>query len=107
MVTWTFEVPDTGSYDLTMALASTNLFGKNDNLAEQVIMQVNGADVDVSQMEIFGSGFLKYNRFSTYGPLQVELVSGTNTITWTTTGYSVPNVDYLDFYKTPEEIPCY
>ena len=107
VVTWTFEVPDTGSYDLTMALASTNLFGKNDNLAEQVIMQVNGADVDVSQIEIFGSGFLKYNRFSTYGPLQVELVSGTNTITWTTTGYSVPNVDYLDFYKTPEEIPCY
>ena len=93
-------MPDTGSYDLTMALASTNLFGKNDNLAEQVIMQVNGADVDVSQIEIFGSGFLKYNRFSTYGPLQVELVSGT-------TGYSVPNVDYLDFYKTPEEIPCY
>lgn len=102
VVTWTFNVEKAGTYDLTMALASTNLLGHNDILSDEIAMQVNGADIDVSQIEIYGTGFLKYNRFSTYGPLQVELNAGTNTITWTVTGYSVPNVDYMDLYRIEE-----
>ena len=82
-----------------MALASTNLIGKDVALNKQITMQVNGTDVDVSDIEILGSGVLTYNQFATYGPIQVELVEGTNTITWTVIGYSVPNVDYLELYK--------
>lgn len=99
VITWTVNAPEEGIYDLTMALASTNLFGKNVILGDQVKMLVNGTDIDLSEMEILGSGVLKYNRYSTYGPLQIELVEGSNEITWTVTGYSVPNVDYLEFYK--------
>ena len=51
------------------------------------------------RIEILGSGVLTYNQFATYGPIQVELVEGTNTITWTVIGYSVPNEDYLELYK--------
>lgn len=99
VVTWTFDAPEAGTYDLTMALASTNLIGKDVALNKQITMQVNGTDVDVSDIEILGSGVLTYNQFATYGPIQVELVEGTNTITWTVIGYSVPNVDYLELYK--------
>jgi len=100
VVTWTFNVDQAGTYDLMMALASTNLFGQNDDLDDEITMQVNGETVDVSGIEVYGSGFLKYNRYSNYGPLSVELNAGTNTITWTVTGYSVPNVDYIDLYFT-------
>lgn len=104
LVTWTFEAPEAGTYDLTMALASTNLVGKDVALNKQVNMQVNGKDVDVPDIEILGSGMLKYNQFATYGPLQVELVEGTNRITWNVIGYSVPNVDFLELYKSAEEL---
>ena len=65
-------------------------------------LQVNGVETDVSEIEILGSGVLKYNQFATYGPLQVDLQAGTNTITWTVIGYSVPNVDYVELYKVTE-----
>lgn len=99
VVTWTFNVSESGQYDMTMALASTNLFGQNDNLSDEIAMQVNGKEEDVSGIEVYGSGFLKYNYYSTYGPVLVELNEGTNTVVWTVTGYSVPNVDYIDLYK--------
>lgn len=102
VATWTFDVAEAGTYDLTMALASTNLIGKDVALSKQVIMQVNGVETDVSEIEILGSGVLKYNQFATYGPLQVDLQAGTNTITWTVIGYSVPNVDYVELYKVTE-----
>ena len=76
--------------------------GKDVALSKQVIMQVNGVETDVSEIEILGSGVLKYNQFATYGPLQVDLQAGTNTITWTVIGYSVPNVDYVELYKVTE-----
>lgn len=98
-VTWTVNVEEAGTYDMTMALASTNLFGSNDTLSDEIQMQINGTDVDVSHIEVFGEGFLKYNRYSTYGPITVVLVEGTNTITWTVTGYSVPNIDFMEFVK--------
>jgi hypothetical protein len=100
VVTWTFPIEEAGTYDLMLALASTNLFGQNDDLDDEIKMQVNGETVDVSGIEVYGSGFLKYNRYASYGPLSVHLKEGTNTITWTVTGYSVPNVDYMDLYKT-------
>ena len=65
-------------------------------------LQVNGVETDVSEIEILGSGVLKYNQFASYGPLQVGLQAGTNTITWTVIGYSVPNVDYVELYKVTE-----
>ena len=65
-------------------------------------LQVNGVETDVSEIEILGSGVLKYNQFASYGPLQVDLQAGTNTITWTVIGYSVPNVDYVELYKVTE-----
>ena len=65
-------------------------------------LQVNGVETDVSEIEILGSGVLKYNQFATYGPLQVDLQAGTNTLTWTVIGYSVPNVDYVELYKVTE-----
>ncbi len=102
VATWTFDVAETGTYDLTMALASTNLIGKDVALSKQINMQVNGVETDVSEIEILGSGVLKYNQFATYGPLQVDLQAGTNTITWTVIGYSVPNVDYVELYKVTE-----
>lgn len=97
VVTWTFDVERAGTYDMTMALATTNLFTRDDVLSDEVSMQVNGADVDVSSIVVMGEGFLEYDYYTTYGPLTVELVEGTNTITWTVKGYSVPNVDYLEF----------
>ena len=102
VATWTFDVAEAGTYDLTMALASTNLIGKDVALSKQINMQVNGVDTDVSEIEILGSGVLKYNQFASYGPLQVDLQAGTNTITWTVIGYSVPNVDYVELYKVTE-----
>lgn len=102
VVTWTFDVAEAGTYDLTMALASTNLIGKDVALSKQINMQVNGVETDVSEIEILGSGVLKYNQFASYGPLQVDLQAGTNTITWTVIGYSVPNVDYVELYKVTE-----
>ena len=79
-----------------------NLIGKDVALSKQINMQVNGVDTDVSEIEILGSGVLKYNQFASYGPLQVDLQAGTNTITWTVIGYSVPNVDYVELYKVTE-----
>lgn len=102
VATWTFDVAEAGTYDLNMALASTNLIGKDVALSKQINMQVNGVETDVSEIEILGSGVLKYNQFATYGPLQVDLQAGTNTITWTVIGYSVPNVDYVELYKVTE-----
>ena len=102
VATWTFDVAEAGTYDLTMALASTNLIGKDVALSKQINMQVNGVETDVSEIEILGSGVLKYNQFASYGPLQVDLQAGTNTITWTVIGYSVPNVDYVELYKVTE-----
>lgn len=102
VVTWTFDVPEAGTYNLIMALASTNLIGKDVALNKQIDMQVNGEEIDVSEIEILGSGVLKYNQFTTYGPLQVKLQAGTNVITWTVTGYSVPNVDYMELYRVTE-----
>ena len=102
VATWTFNVEDSGTYNLTMALASTNLLGKNVALNEQITMQVNGEEIDVSAIEIAGSGVLKYNQFSNYGPLQVDLQEGVNTITWTVIGYSVPNVDFMELFEISE-----
>ena len=102
VATWTFDVAEAGTYDLTMALASTNLIGKDVALSKQINMQVNGVETDVSEIEILGSGVLKYNQFATYGPLRVDLQAGTNTITWTVIGYSVPKVDYVELYKVTE-----
>lgn len=100
VITWTFNVENAGTYDMMLALASTNLFGANDVLSDEITMKVNGEVVDVSNVEVYGTGFLKYNRYTSYGPISVNLNAGTNTITWNVTGYSVPNVDYIDLYYT-------
>lgn len=99
-ITWTFNVENAGTYDMMLALASTNLFGANDVLSDEITMRVNGEAIDVSNIEVYGTGFLKYNRYTSYGPISVNLNAGTNTITWSVTGYSVPNVDYIDLYYT-------
>lgn len=102
VVTWTFDVPETGCYYLNMALANTNLLGKSVALNEQIEMRVNDEEIDVSDIEILESGVLKYNQFSIYGPVQINLQEGTNTIVWKVIGNSVPNVDYLELYKVEE-----
>ena len=102
VATWTFDVAEAGTYDLTMALASTNLIGKDVALSKRINMQVNGVDTDVSEIEILGSGVLKYNQFATMAHCRWMQKAGTNTITWTVIGYSVPNVDYVELYKVTE-----
>lgn len=96
---WTFEVPETGTYNMTMALASTDLLGQEVKLQDQVSLAANGANVNLSGITIPGEGVLKYNIFHTYRPIKVKLSKGTNTIVMTVIGNSVPNVDYLEFTK--------
>lgn len=99
VITWTFEVPTAGKYDLSMILANTHLLGNDVTLSKEISMNVNGNIISVPAYKIKGNGALSFNNFAKYGAITIDLKKGTNTISWTVIGGDCPNVDYFDLKK--------
>lgn len=97
VITWNFNCKEEGDYNISMALADTHLLGQSVSLNKEITMTLNGEAVNVDGYKIKGYGYLNFNNFDEYGPINVHLQEGTNTITWTVIGGDCPNVDYMDF----------
>ncbi|MCR5584051.1 MAG: glycoside hydrolase family 3 C-terminal domain-containing protein [Lachnospiraceae bacterium] len=95
--TWTITASKDGNYEMYMRLADTHLLGWNVDLGSEIRMELNGEEIDLHGITIKGAGWLSFNKFDTYGPINVELRKGENVLTWTVIGGDAPNVDYFEF----------
>ncbi|HWK63935.1 MAG TPA: carbohydrate-binding protein [Rhizobiaceae bacterium] len=87
-IEWTFEVPAAGVYDLAFGYA----FNSGAAVDRPMNLKVNGQLWD----RLFEMPATASNTSYSEALTRVTLQEGVNTVRLTTTGYSGPNLDYLD-----------
>lgn len=98
-IQWQFDVEEAGSYNLSLSLANTNMWGSDVALAGQMTMKINDEAVTLSGVTVKGDGLLTYNVFRNYNVESVILNAGINTITINVVNTATPNIDYIEFVK--------